>query len=190
MVTARLRYGNFCGLYTAHCCVNCHRCTTMMTAKVYHIRTTRRALHCLYLSLKIGALRRYRSINDKKAFPNSGRVDFTSKESKRRERTKKVNTKNTALLIRMHVLLKFVLFSQRLYAVDSFPASWGSLNPQKSRTQSIYVLSTIKEAACGVCAERGQKSRYKTIRLFQQEKTHTSYKNTAHDKIYRAPRIN
>ena len=63
MIMARLLYGNYCGLYTAHCCVNCHRCTTMMTAKVYHIRTTRRALHCLYLSRKIGALRRCFSAN-------------------------------------------------------------------------------------------------------------------------------
>ncbi len=43
---------SFCGISTAHCCVNCHRCTTTMTDKVYRIRTTRRALHCLCLYRK------------------------------------------------------------------------------------------------------------------------------------------
>ena len=47
-----LAISSFCGISTAHCCVNCHRCTTTMTDKVYRIRTTRRALHCLCLYRK------------------------------------------------------------------------------------------------------------------------------------------
>ena len=52
MIMARLLSGNFCGLYTAYCCVYCHRCTTTMTDKVYRTRPTRRALQCLYLYRK------------------------------------------------------------------------------------------------------------------------------------------
>ena len=64
----------FCGIFTAHCGVNCRRCTTTMTVKVYRTRPTRRALQCLYLCRK-----NFASLRPSEQFPHHPSLRLSEK---------------------------------------------------------------------------------------------------------------